>query len=151
MIRLAAKAIIVENDKLLVLEHNNNGEQYFLLPGGGQDHKEDLHQTLRRECLEEIGAAVDVNDLLFVSEFISERHNENVDSDDFHQVDMFFSCNLLEDLYSHKATKMDLGQVGFNWIPLDEINNITLYPLALREHLCNIKNNRDTVYLGAVR
>lgn len=151
MIRIAAKAIVIENDKLLVLENKYKDEIYYTLPGGGQNHKEDLHQALKRECLEEIGVDVEVKELLFVSEFIAERHNVKVISDDHHQIDMFFSCVLVGNVNSHGATEMDQGQIGFKWLDINKINCVTLYPLALKKHLRNLNTFNDNIYLGEVR
>ncbi len=56
-IRISAKAIIISNDRLLTIKHEQNNEKYFTLPGGGQNHNEDLKSALIRECLEEVGGA----------------------------------------------------------------------------------------------
>src|SRR5262245_56058956 len=50
MIRVSAKAVIVRDDKLLVIAHRDADGEYFLLPGGGQERFESLHDALRREC-----------------------------------------------------------------------------------------------------
>jgi ADP-ribose pyrophosphatase YjhB (NUDIX family) len=60
-IRTSAKAIIISNDRLLTVKYEQNNEKYFTLPGGGQNHNEDLKSALIRECLEEIGRATSFN------------------------------------------------------------------------------------------
>ncbi|MEC1177482.1 NUDIX domain-containing protein [Metasolibacillus meyeri] len=49
-IRNSAKAIIVKDEKLLAIKIQENGGTYYILPGGGQEHGENLHQALQREC-----------------------------------------------------------------------------------------------------
>jgi ADP-ribose pyrophosphatase YjhB (NUDIX family) len=53
--RNSAKAIIVREGRLLVTRNSDPEGDWYILPGGGQNHSEPLHATLRRECLEEIG------------------------------------------------------------------------------------------------
>ena len=40
--RTAAKAIIIQNDCLLVLKIQEQAGTYYILPGGGQHHEENL-------------------------------------------------------------------------------------------------------------
>ena len=42
-IRNSAKAVIVKDEKLLTVKIQENGGIYYILPGGGQEHGENLH------------------------------------------------------------------------------------------------------------
>jgi hypothetical protein len=48
--RKSAKAVIVRDEKLLVIVKRGAEGEYFVLPGGGQEHLESLPDALRREC-----------------------------------------------------------------------------------------------------
>ncbi|RLQ92421.1 NUDIX domain-containing protein [Falsibacillus albus] len=50
--RIAVKAVIYKNDKLLLI-HTNRGDYKF--PGGGVEEKESHHEALTREIAEETG------------------------------------------------------------------------------------------------
>jgi ADP-ribose pyrophosphatase YjhB (NUDIX family) len=72
-VRVAAKAVIVQGGRLLVTENVDADGRWYLLPGGGQEPGEALPETLRRECREEVGADVEVGELLYVRDYIG-RH-----------------------------------------------------------------------------
>ncbi len=52
-IRTSAKAVIIQNGKLLAIKLNDGKEEWYILPGGGQDGEEMLPQTVEREVREE--------------------------------------------------------------------------------------------------
>lgn len=86
-IRTSAKAVIIQNGKLLVIKLNDGKEEWYILPGGGQDCEEILPQTVEREVREEAGIEVKCKDLLFVIEGV---HGES-----FHRMDLVFLCDYL--------------------------------------------------------
>src|SRR5215216_3959860 len=61
-VRVSVKAIVTKDGRLLVTRNRDVEGDFFLLPGGGQESGETLTEALRRECLEEVGADVDVHD-----------------------------------------------------------------------------------------
>ncbi len=93
-LRNSAKAVIIEDGRLLVTVNQGDSSRYYLLPGGGQEGGETLHQALRRECLEEIGADVEIGDLLYLREYIGRNHEFVADHGGVHQVDFMFGCRL---------------------------------------------------------
>lgn len=62
----AARAIIIENGKLLVMHRNKHGSEYFTLVGGRAHEGEALEQTLVREVKEETGLDITTSRLVFV-------------------------------------------------------------------------------------
>lgn len=54
-IRNSAKAIIINEDKILLTKNQDNEGYFYLYPGGGQEYRETLHDALIRECIEEVG------------------------------------------------------------------------------------------------
>lgn len=146
-IRTATKAIIIENDKILLNKYYKNNT-YYTLPGGGQDHNEDLKSNLKRECLEEIGASIEVEEILFVREFIADHHNPPSNRTGYHQVNIIFKCKLI-DKYFQAATQPDPNQIGSEWIEIKNLLNYKLYPLSLREHIINYHSGKKVdIYLG---
>jgi 8-oxo-dGTP diphosphatase len=61
--RLAARAIVIDNQNKVALLHVTR-DHYYKLPGGGIDEGENPHQALERELMEEIGCKAEVIDEL---------------------------------------------------------------------------------------
>jgi 8-oxo-dGTP pyrophosphatase MutT (NUDIX family) len=52
--------ILIENNKLALIERHRNGLHYFIFPGGGMDEGETPEQAAIREAQEELGIIVEV-------------------------------------------------------------------------------------------
>jgi 8-oxo-dGTP diphosphatase len=155
-VRNSAKAIILEDGQLLVVQKlDGDGAYYYILPGGGQVPGETLAEALRRECREELGADVRVGDLTLVREYIGRNHEFAERDVDFHQIEFMFECTLSAREGVGTGHLLDDGQVGVAWLPLAELEGMQLYPAALRSLLARRGTDRgrrpaSVVYLGDV-
>ena len=61
--RLSAHAVITNDAGEVLLLRATYGEGSWGLPGGALDHGETVHEALRRECLEELGTAIEIRHL----------------------------------------------------------------------------------------
>src|SRR5262245_44987165 len=127
-IRNAAKAIIIRDRRLLTIACRDDAGAYFILPGGGQDYGETLHETLLRECREEIGCDVTIGKLVLVREYRGERHESG---DASHAVEFMFACSLIGDVDAALASQMDNCQTGVAWLDIDALDRLRFYPKAL--------------------
>jgi len=139
-IRTSAKAVVIKDDKLLAIKLNDGGEEFYILPGGGQDSEEQLPQTVEREVREEAGIDVKCHDLLFVI--------EGVHGEDFHRIDLVFACE-----YVGKSENAELhgdnNQIGFEWLDMSALNQLPLYPSKLRRSIMNYHKGKEYFkYLG---
>lgn len=64
--RTAARAIIVRDNKLLVMKRNKFGDIYYALIGGGLDSGETPVQAMVREVYEEAGMAITTYRKVFI-------------------------------------------------------------------------------------
>lgn len=64
--RIRSVAVVVRDERVLVIERRKDGRSYCVLPGGGVEAGEDLRTACRRELLEETGLDGHVGDLLDV-------------------------------------------------------------------------------------
>ena len=67
----AARAIIIENGKILVMHRNKQGSQYYTLVGGRANQNESIEDALVREVKEETGLDVTSHQLVY-----TENHAE---------------------------------------------------------------------------
>jgi len=139
-IRNSAKAVIIKDGKLLAVKIKDGEEEWYILPGGGQEREELLPDAVAREVREETGIRVECRDLLFVIEGV---HGET-----FHRVDLIFLCEYMEEM---KKTTLhcDTNQTGIGWLDLATLNTAPLYPSKLRRAIMNFYENKPyRKYLG---
>ena len=139
-IRTSAKAVIIQNGKLLAIKLNDGNEEWYILPGGGQESEETLPQTVEREVREEAGIEVQCKDLLFVIEGI---HGEC-----FHRIDLVFLCDYLGKA-ENAVLHSDTNQIGFDWLDISILNRLPLFPSKLRRPIMNFYGGKEYAkYLG---
>ncbi|RYI26442.1 NUDIX domain-containing protein [Bacillus infantis] len=151
MIRTASKAIIIQNGCLLAIKMHDSGEDFYVLPGGGQENGENLHANLQRECLEEIGVPVEIGSLLFVRDYIGSNHGYEPHAGQ-HQVEFFFACCIQDGGSPASGSIPDKNQVGIEWLPLKELADCPLFPAPIRELIIRHANGETglPVYMGDV-
>ncbi len=157
-IRNAAKALLIHDNKLLLNKNQNsigdmcyglpNGAIYYDLPGGGQNQYETLEEAVKRECLEETGYHVEVLRLAAVFEEISRNQDLRKHYEQYaHKVYFVFVCRLL-DLPLEEITDRDLDLMTSEWIDLDCVTSLPLYPSVLTKNLRAILSSDSLVHLG---
>ncbi|GLX69337.1 NUDIX domain-containing protein [Paenibacillus glycanilyticus] len=147
-IRNSVKAIIIQNDQILLTKNKDDEGFFYLCPGGGQEHGENLADAVHRECLEEIGEKVEVGDLVYVRELMEKDH-DGMDVS-FHQVEFYFSCTLVSDSPTFEHVSLpDDHQVGVEWIDIKLLDEIRIYPAELGKRVKH--KNVESRYLGDVK
>lgn len=154
-IRVAAKAVIIDEGEILLtrnLHPDDEDGEFFLLPGGGQRHGEPLDECLRREVCEETGYAVSVGGVLWIRDYIGAGHDFAAYERDVHQVEVMFFCSVDRSLPPAEPIEEDAWQLSVDWVRLDELANLRLFPAALKSRLVgfNYEVNRGSEYLGDV-
>lgn len=139
-VRNAAKALIIQDDKMLAVKISDGNEEWYIMPGGGQDAEELLPDAVCREVSEELGLKVEVKDLAFVIEGL---HGEK-----FHRVDLVFLCKYIAKI-ENAVLQADTNQVGYDWLDIKTLNTAPLYPSKLRRQIMNLYEGKAyQVYLG---
>ena len=139
-VRNSAKALIIKDDKMLAVKISDGKEEWYIMPGGGQDVGELLPEAACREVAEEMGVKIEVKDLVFVIEGI---HGEKS-----HRVDLVFLCEYKGKI-ENAILQGDTNQVGYDWLDIKTLNTTPLYPSKLRRQIMNLYEGKEyRVYLG---
>lgn len=127
--------ILIRDDKILV-QRDRNGTEYAL-PGGHVAVGETSAQSLVREFQEETGADIVCKDLLFTEECFWQWNHTFT-----HTLAFYYRIALVnqEDIPNTGAfvSQKDNCAVVLGWLPLAEVQNITLYPHFLKDELMNL-------------
>jgi len=134
-IRVAARAMIIEHGKLLVMNYRDDKGHWCVTPGGGVKKKETLKVGLRREVEEELGLRLEVGDIVFVRELLgsSAKVLHGGITEDTHQLEVFFRCKRLNE--PQLGAVRDKFCTGFEWAPLEELPQRHFFPEALAARL----------------
>ena len=127
-VRISAKGLLVRDGKMAAVKIRADGEEWYIMPGGGMEAEELITDALLREMAEELGVNVECGELLFVVEGL---HGER-----FHRVDMVFECRYVSDIPGAQLTA-DTNQAGIEWLDIDTLNRQPLYPSKLRRQIMN--------------
>jgi len=131
--------VIIQDGRLLLVQHRKMGRSYWLLPGGRLDFGETLEECARRELMEETNLEIKLKDFLFINESIPEdRHR--------HIVNLYFEAEVIGGNLK-KGNEEILQEVRF--FSLNEIEELILYP-PIKEILKKImrKERRFFGYTG---
>ena len=125
--------ICIQNGKVLLQKPTHDTAYAF--PGGHVEFGETNEQTLIREFQEEIGVDVSVGDLKWVGEVFFPWGNRSC-----HQICLYYQVDItsknipFEGMFIGKekieGRKFDLG---FHWLPIEELKNIEVYPTNVVE------------------
>lgn len=131
--RIRVAGILIEDNKILLIQHHKNNKKYWLIPGGGNDWGETTKEALIREYKEETNMDIEVDEFLFFSETISPDKKRHV-------LNLFYKI--------HRNNKNDsiikLGEevvlTDLKFVTKEELETMTIYP-NIKENLLKLMNN----------
>ncbi|MHC5018699.1 MAG: NUDIX domain-containing protein [Planctomycetota bacterium] len=156
-LRIAVKAVIIEDGKLLCISYRDQYGPWFTMPGGGQRHGETLEAAVRRECLEEAGIEVDVGPLLWTRDYVVALYHDSHGNPEEHQIELFFRCTRAPGSEPRHGDLPDNDQTGVCWKPLTEMGRggptegDRVFPLAIARELRERGLPERSHHLGVVR
>ncbi len=116
--RHTARAILFREDGKIAILHVGKYD-YHKLPGGWIEEWEDVELALRRECLEEVGAEIEIEK--YIGEVIEYRANLWwADSDYVLQISKCYQCSILS-IGEHSFTDSEKeNDFSHRWFSLEE-------------------------------
>ena len=127
---LRAAALIINNNQLLVIKHDNFDCFYTI--GGGVHVNETSTDAVIREVCEETGYLLSVDRLVYIQERFYNINNT------YHHEIVFFYLMKSTDVRSENETCTDHQEEKLYWLPIDGLQNTNLVPEFLRTALTNI-------------
>lgn len=137
--RIRVAALIVEDDRVLLVEHAKGDRRYWLLPGGGVDHGESLPCALQRELLEETGLEIAVGSLALVNDTIAPDQSRHI-------VHITFRARITGGTLN---VGDDARLIGASWLPLEELPHLSFYP-AIQAEIAAAARTDAAMYLGNI-
>ena len=112
-LRRTARAALFDNEKNIALLHVQKGG-YYKLPGGGIDEGEDLMMGLKRECREETGCEIEVEQEIGM--VIEYRGKFNIQQESYCYIAQVIGEKGVPDFTEHERS----SEFKLIWVPLDE-------------------------------
>lgn len=123
---IRSRAIIIQDEKLLVVKHtneDNNHDDFYTLPGGHLDLGEDAIECMSRELVEELGVEPEIGRLLYVHTYIEKNTTQ--------PMEFFLEIKNGEDYLNtehlERSHAYEIAEV--RWVSKDEEINFLPYKL----------------------
>lgn len=134
--RLAVRAVIIENARLLLVNAWPNGQSDLMCaPGGGVHPHSSLPENLIREVYEETGLRITVGQVCLVNEFHDPQSA-------FHQVEVFFRANVVSGTIDPHWRDPEAVVSERRWVSQKDMANLHIKP----DSLANVAFGDDITY-----
>jgi len=119
-------ALVVRDNKILLIHRFKHGDEYWVIPGGGVEDKESLEESLKREVREETSL-----DLISFELLGSNEHEGHIH--------YFYKCELT--LGEPKIGGPELEDSSkdniylLEWISIEDVNRLNIYPSSVKLYI----------------
>ena len=132
---LRTTAVLIKDNKILV-QRDKDGKEYAL-PGGHVKIGETLEEGLIRETMEEMGIKIECNRLLWSEEVFWEWNGKQAHTIAFYYlVDLCDGYEIPDE--GEFVSQKDNCNVVIGWMPIEEIQNVIIYPEFLKKEIYNL-------------
>lgn len=140
-IRLQARVIIKDNDKILLVK--NPRKDFWYVPGGGMEESEDIYNCAVREAKEETGLNIELGNMLYAQELYDSETN-------IIHFEIFFLASLKPgEVFNHRHKDTDPdGVTDIKWFSKEDLQNIAVYPERLKNDFWNIEPDKQNMFIG---
>ena len=139
--RVRVAGILIENNKILLIEHLKKNKKYWLVPGGGVDWGESTAEALIREYKEETNLDITVEKFLFLSETIAPDKKKHV-------INLYFQIKIIKNSIYNMKLRNERNLTDLKFITKEEIENIKLYPNIKTQLIQLLNEEKIAPYLG---
>ena len=137
-IRIRIAGIYIENNKILLVKHKKRDNEYYLLPGGGQEPGESQKEAIKREYKEELNLDIEVGDLAFIGESVPPKG--------------VFKTQILQIVFEVKSISGTIKLADdpplheFKWQDIESMRDIKFFPGCLDQLFAYVNKNDYQAY-----
>ncbi|MFJ1707183.1 NUDIX domain-containing protein [Kitasatospora sp. NPDC088346] len=146
-ISVSVKAAIVHDGKILLLSYDDSADGgcfHYNLPGGKAIEGEPLRDAVVRKVLQETGLTVRTVRQMFVVEYVPGRFGKDLGPQ--HKTQHNFLAEITDGRTEPRfSDPRDPDQVGFEWVPLEELTDKVLIPQVAPAVLAGLADSRDVL------
>lgn len=136
--------IVIED--AYVLLHRKESDDFWSIPGGRAELMEKTEDTIVREYKEEINVDISVIRQLWLTEDFFTYKNE-----DYHEIGFYYLVKMLGNDFKDKDKIYEGIEGGkkliYKWFEIKNIHKEIIYPVFLKEGLCNIPNTIEKIVI----
>ena len=149
-IRCSAKAILIQNGRILLNRCRDGDEVYYDLPGGGQHPFESMEEAVRREVMEETGYSAVIDRFAAVAEEICTDPRIREQYPDYaHRILHIFLAHPA-DAAQQEVSETDYQQEVSVWVTPEEADALPMRPSSITGQFRRILEADSCVYLESV-
>ena len=138
---IRAVAVVVKDDKILLIHRTHDGKDFWVLPGGGVEEKEKIEEAVVREVEEEASIECKIVKLLYTHIYSDLGHKQ------FYYLCKHVSGDPKLGEYNEFQTMKEENQTYEPvWVKIEGLPKRLLYPLEIRDWIImDFKNDfKDT-------
>jgi ADP-ribose pyrophosphatase YjhB (NUDIX family) len=129
--KIALKAILVKNNKVLLLRDPRMNRVVWEIPGGRMNINEDPKFAVAREIYEELGVTINVGEVVYMEQFIQGNEGKRA-------FVIVFSATLVDEGTDFSLSEEEVCEIA--WVGEDELPNYELFPEYKRAIDCYFAN-----------
>jgi mutator protein MutT len=127
---IRAVAVLVKDDKVLLVHRTRYGKEFWVFPGGGVEENEKIEEAVVREVEEEASIKCKIVKLLYTHIYSDLGHKQ------FYYLCKYISGNPKLGEYNELRTMNEEDQTYEPvWVNIKELHEKLLYPLEIRDWL----------------
>ena len=123
--------LIVDTDKILLIHRHRDGQEYYIIPGGGVEEGETVVEAAHREAAEETGLVIELRALLWERPFATEMGNGRV----INQMEYAYLITQFSGTLCLSGPEFErqspTNQYRLDWIPFSNFPETLIYPGGL--------------------